>query len=159
MSLIHALLCIPSSSDLFLFFEIQKIFGARSWGLWPCSQALHQKDILVLSPTVIEVAAANRSLSVVSHGVSGLFNILPSSSHSFHSHTRRSALANFPRWRMPGPRFNWSCGTWPIHLHFPSVSLSDLAHGKLFLRLSISFSVALGALTWGDTQLVRWGPL
>jgi len=97
MSLIHALLRISSLSDLFLFFEIQKIFCARSWGLGPCSQALHQKDVLLPSPTVIEVAAANRSQSVVSHGVSGLFSILPSSSHSFHSHLRRSALANFPR--------------------------------------------------------------
>ena len=98
MSLIQALLCKASLSDLFLFFKIWKIFGARFW-----SHALLQKDVLLPSPTVINVAAANRSLPVVSHGVSELVSGLLSPSHSFHSHLRRSALENFLRCRMPRP--------------------------------------------------------
>ena len=90
----------------------------------------------------------------MSHGVSELVSGLLSPSHSFHSHLRRSALANFLTCRMPRPPD--SVGRPPdsvglvergqFTLYFPPISFSDLAQRKLFLRLSISFSVALGAL-------------
>ena len=148
MSLIHVLLCKALLIVLFLFFEMRKRFGAISWGLWPWSQALVQKEAVKPSPTVIDVAAATRSLSVVWHGMSGLFIALPSPSHSFHNHLRRSALANFPRWSIPRPPDSVGLVERDqLTLHFPPVSFSDPAQRKLFLRLSISFSVALGALS------------
>jgi hypothetical protein len=55
------------------------------------------KGALEPSQTVIDVAATNKSLSVVSHDMLGLFVTLPSPSHSFHNHLRHNALANFPR--------------------------------------------------------------
>ena len=105
---------------------------------------------------MIDVAAANRSLSVVSHGVFELVSGLLSPSHSFHSHLRRSALAKFPRCRMPKPPDSVGLvERGQFSLHFPPVSFSDPAQRKLFLRLSISFSVALGALR-DVRQYIAW---
>jgi hypothetical protein len=83
----------------------------------------------------------------MSHGVSELVSGLLCPLHSFHSHLRCSALANFPRCRMlRPPNLVGLVERGQFTLHVPIVSFSDLAQRKLFLRLSISFGVALGAL-------------
>ena len=98
------------------------------------------------SPTIIEVATANNSLSLFVHGLSGPICNCCSSSHSFHNHQRRRALANFPKCRIPSPPESLGLverGQFTLHL--PPVNASDPARRNCFRLQSISFSVAFGA--------------
>jgi hypothetical protein len=85
-------------------------------------------------------------LSLFLHGLSGPICDCCSSSHSFHNHRRRRALANFPKCRIPSPPESLGLverGQFTLHL--PPVNASDPTQRNCFRLQLISFSVAFGA--------------
>ena len=120
----------------FFLLEMAKMVGAKSFGRQPPIHAEFQKSILVPSPTVIEVAAAKRSLSVSSHGFPSPIHALFSDFHSCHSHLIRSALAKFSKLRMPRPPSSFDIQVLvQLTLHFPRKGL--VACPKKFFPLAI----------------------
>lgn len=93
----HVWFVMACCSDLFFLPEILKSLGATSLGLCPSIQPLSQKDVLLLSPIMIFVAAANNLRSACEHGTSLGSHRLSSFIHWYHSHLSRSALENFRR--------------------------------------------------------------
>ena len=131
---------------LFFLLEVENRCGATSQGRWPSSHALVQNNAFPPSPIVNVVDAAKRSLSVLLHGVSS--PSLPSKfgDHCRHSHRNLSALANFPKWRMPKPpEYLGLADLGQLTLHFPPVSVSAPAHRNLFLCRSMSLIIPFGA--------------
>lgn len=111
--------------NVLFILEIMKRLSAKSQGCYPCTHALCQNEIFLTSSIFAEVAAAKRSLSVLSHGMSCPIHGFESSDHSGQSHRNLRALANFLWWSIPSPPKIFDLvDPGQFTLHFPPVSFS-----------------------------------
>jgi hypothetical protein len=145
--MIQALFVTASAKDFLLFLDIEKRQGAKSFGLYPLTQALPQKKILEPSPISIFVDAAKSSLSASEQGISKLSQIFRDEVQLCQSHRALKARAKAPKSRTPKPPRAFGLATrFQLTLHFSPVSHSEPAQRNCLLLESSRLIVALGAL-------------